>query len=91
MVDIVGRLMLEDIISDVVAAGKLTDAVSLRYFNPVGAHSSGLIGEAPSGAPNNLFPFIAQTAAGLRKLVQVFGDDYGTPRWEGWEARRLGG
>jgi UDP-glucose 4-epimerase len=72
------KLMLEDIISDVVAAGKLTDAVSLRYFNPVGAHSSGLIGEAPSGAPNNLFPFIAQTAAGLRKLVQVFGDDYDT-------------
>ena len=51
----------------------------LRYFNPVGAHKSGLIGETPRGAPNNLMPFITQTAAGLREKLSVFGDDYDTP------------
>ncbi len=58
------KLMLEDIITDAVAASALQSAISLRYFNPVGAHPSGLIGEDPSAIPNNLFPFIAQTAAG---------------------------
>lgn len=51
----------------------------LRYFNPVGAHESGLIGENPNGIPNNLMPFVCQTAAGIRKELQVFGDDYDTP------------
>ena len=53
--------------------------MSLRYFNPVGAHSSGLIGESPKGVPNNLFPYIAQTAAGLRDRLRIFGSDYPTP------------
>lgn len=51
----------------------------LRYFNPVGAHPSGMIGEAPTGVPNNLVPFIAQVATGLREQVNVFGNDYPTP------------
>ena len=51
----------------------------LRYFNPAGAHESGLIGEDPAGIPNNLMPFICQTAAGIRKELQVFGNDYNTP------------
>ncbi|MEP1933363.1 MAG: UDP-glucose 4-epimerase GalE, partial [Roseibium sp.] len=72
------KLFLEEIISDAVAAGKIASAISLRYFNPVGCHSSGKIGENPVGAPNNLFPYIAQTAAGLRDKVSVFGDDYNT-------------
>ncbi len=72
------KLMLEEIISDAVAANALGNAISLRYFNPVGAHSSGLIGEDPCNTPNNLFPLIAQTAAGLRESVLVFGDDYPT-------------
>src|SRR5690554_8063877 len=54
-------------------------ATLLGYFNPVGAHESGLIGEEPDGKPNNLFPFITQTAAGIRKELTVFGDDYDTP------------
>jgi UDP-glucose 4-epimerase len=73
------KLMVEQVIDDLVAAGPEFAAVSLRYFNPVGAHASGLIGENPRGIPNNLFPFIAQTAAGLRERVRVFGDDYPTP------------
>src|SRR3546814_135118 len=51
----------------------------LRYFNPVGAHTSGLIGEAPQGVPNNLMPYVAQVATGQRQRVQVFGNDYNTP------------
>lgn len=54
-------------------------AISLRYFNPIGAHSSALIGELPIGIPNNLVPFVTQTAAGIRKKLRVFGDDYPTP------------
>ncbi|WP_435231543.1 UDP-glucose 4-epimerase GalE [Pseudopelagicola sp. nBUS_20] len=73
------KLMLEDIVSDAVTAGALQGAISLRYFNPVGAHSSGLIGEEPRNKPNNLFPFIAQTAAGLQETVPVFGNNYKTP------------
>ncbi|MEN9408076.1 MAG: hypothetical protein RL216_50 [Pseudomonadota bacterium] len=73
------KLMLEDIITDAVAASALQSAISLRYFNPVGAHPSGLIGEDPSAIPNNLFPFIAQTAAGWHAKVRIFGDDYNTP------------
>lgn len=72
------KLMTEDIIDDFVAAVDDFGALSLRYFNPVGAHPSGFIGENPIGTPNNLFPYIAQTAAGMRDMVQVFGDDYET-------------
>ena len=70
----------EDIIADTARAteGKVT-ALALRYFNPVGAHPSALIGELPKGVPNNLVPFITQTAAGVRECLSVFGDDYDTP------------
>ncbi len=68
----------EEIISDQVACGKL-NAVSLRYFNPIGAHPSALIGELPLGVPNNLVPFLTQTVAGKRPEVKVFGNDYNTP------------
>lgn len=68
----------EEIIADFCAASK-SDVVSLRYFNPVGAHPSSKIGELPLGVPNNLVPFITQTAAGLREKLTVFGDDYNTP------------
>ena len=73
------KLMQEEIITDAVAAGAIESAISLRYFNPVGAHPSGLIGEDPRAVPNNLFPFIAQTVAGWHPRVRVFGDDYDTP------------
>lgn len=73
------KLMIEEIISDAVRAGQPQHAISLRYFNPVGAHASAMIGERPTATPNNLFPFIAQTAAGWRDRVQVFGNDYCTP------------
>lgn len=73
------KLMIEQVIDDLVAAEPDFAAISLRYFNPVGAHRSALIGENPRGVPNNLFPFIAQTAAGLRDKVRIFGDDYPTP------------
>ncbi len=68
----------EEIITDVVHNGK-TEAISLRYFNPIGAHPSALIGELPIGIPNNLVPFITQTAIGKRQQLKVFGDDYNTP------------
>jgi UDP-glucose 4-epimerase len=68
----------EGIIDDVVKSGAALKAVTLRYFNPVGAHPSGLIGELPLGRPENLVPFITQTAAGLRDELTVFGDDYPT-------------
>lgn len=73
------KLMLEDIITDAVAAGSIRQAISLRYFNPVGAHPSALIGEDPRATPNNLFPFIAQTATGRQARVRIFGNDYDTP------------
>ncbi|GAB4492190.1 MAG: UDP-glucose 4-epimerase GalE [Saprospiraceae bacterium] len=69
----------EEIIRDTVAAGKPLKAISLRYFNPIGAHPSAYIGELPIGVPNNLVPFVTQTAAGLRPALTVFGDDYPTP------------
>ncbi|WP_292285974.1 UDP-glucose 4-epimerase GalE [Marivita sp.] len=72
------KLMIEEIIDDFVASTDDFGALSLRYFNPVGAHPSGFIGESPIGTPNNLFPFIAQTAAGMRDMVQIFGNDYET-------------
>lgn len=69
----------EQIIMDVINSGSDINAVLLRYFNPIGAHPSALIGELPLGVPNNLVPFITQTAAGLRNELTVFGDDYQTP------------
>lgn len=68
----------EDIIRDTVKACPPMRAVSLRYFNPIGAHPSALIGELPLGVPENLVPFITQTAAGIRDELKVFGDDYDT-------------
>ena len=72
------KVMQEQILGDVAATGTLQVAL-LRYFNPVGAHPSGTIGEDPQGIPNNLMPFIAQVAVGRRERLQVFGDDYDTP------------
>ena len=69
----------EDIIHDVVRSPAKLKAISLRYFNPIGAHSSGKIGELPLGTPNNLVPFVAQTAAGIREVITIFGNDYNTP------------
>ena len=69
----------EEIIRDTVAADKNMKAIALRYFNPIGAHPSALIGELPRGVPENLVPYITQTAYGLRKELKVFGDDYNTP------------
>lgn len=69
----------EDILRDTIAANESLNAIALRYFNPVGAHVSAKIGELPLGVPNNLVPFITQTAAGIREELQVFGDDYNTP------------
>ncbi|MDM1094762.1 UDP-glucose 4-epimerase GalE [Myroides odoratimimus] len=68
----------EDIITDVTRVSNIS-AVLLRYFNPIGAHASTLIGELPNGVPQNLIPFITQTAIGLRQELSVFGDDYDTP------------
>lgn len=69
----------EDILKDTISANPQLRGIALRYFNPVGAHSSALIGELPLGIPQNLVPFITQTAAGLRSELKVFGDDYNTP------------
>lgn len=73
------KAIAEDIIRDHVHSGPNIKAVSLRYFNPIGAHETSLIGELPNGVPSNLVPFITQTAAGLRKSLTVFGSDYNTP------------
>lgn len=72
------KLMIEDILRDMHAADPAWRIALLRYFNPVGAHPSGLIGENPRGTPNNLMPYVAQVAAGLRPRLQVFGGDYPT-------------
>lgn len=69
----------EDIIHDVVASGSPIKAIILRYFNPIGAHPSGEIGELPNGVPQNLIPYLTQTAIGIRKELSIFGDDYDTP------------
>jgi UDP-glucose 4-epimerase len=73
------KYMIEQIIRDAVYANENMSAVLLRYFNPIGAHESGLIGEDPSGIPNNLLPFIAQTAVGKHSELLIYGDDYPTP------------
>lgn len=69
----------EDILKDTITANPQLKAIALRYFNPIGAHPSALIGELPLGVPQNLVPFITQAAAGLRGELKVFGDDYHTP------------
>jgi len=69
----------EEIMQDAQASAPGMNLISLRYFNPIGAHPSARIGELPSGVPNNLVPFITQTAIGIRKELRVFGDDYQTP------------
>ncbi len=68
----------EDILQDTIAANSEIRGIALRYFNPIGAHSSALIGELPLGVPQNLVPFVTQTAAGIREQLSVFGDDYNT-------------
>ncbi|WP_370597736.1 UDP-glucose 4-epimerase GalE [Plesiomonas shigelloides] len=73
------KLMVEDMLRDIVAADPRWSVVLLRYFNPVGAHISGQIGEDPNGIPNNLLPYIAQVAIGRLKQLSVFGNDYPTP------------
>ena len=73
------KLMIEQILRDVAATKQGWQFTSLRYFNPVGAHPSGRIGEDPSGIPNNLLPFVSQVAVGKRDHLSVFGDDYDTP------------
>ena len=69
----------EEIIHDTIYSNPCYQSIILRYFNPVGAHESAQIGELPNGVPNNLLPFITQTAIGLRKQLSVFGNDYNTP------------
>ena len=73
------KVMIEQILQDVFVADNDWSISLLRYFNPIGAHSSGLIGEDPNGIPNNLFPYIAQVAVGKREYLGVFGNDYDTP------------
>lgn len=73
------KLMVEDIAHDLAASDSRWRVALLRYFNPVGAHESGLIGEDPNGIPNNLMPFITQVAIGKREKLSVFGGDYNTP------------
>lgn len=73
------KQICEEILRDTCKVNPGLKAISLRYFNPVGAHESALIGELPIGVPNNLVPFITQTAAGIRKELLVFGNDYDTP------------
>jgi UDP-glucose 4-epimerase len=73
------KQMSESIIKDSVAASPNLRSISLRYFNPIGAHGSALIGELPKGVPSNLVPFLTQTVAGLREKLTVFGNDYPTP------------
>ena len=73
------KYFIEEILKDAALADPALSVVLLRYFNPVGAHESGLIGELPRGVPNNLMPYITQTAAGKREKLSVFGNDYPTP------------
>jgi UDP-glucose 4-epimerase len=72
------KKIAEEIIDDLIKSETYLSAISLRYFNPIGAHESGLIGELPSGIPNNLMPYITQTAVGIREKLMVYGNDYPT-------------
>jgi len=73
------KRMLEQVLSDLAVSDPEWSVVLLRYFNPIGAHQSGIIGENPNGIPNNLFPYVAQVAVGKLPELSVFGDDYDTP------------
>jgi UDP-glucose 4-epimerase len=73
------KLMMEGIMQDLYKSDNEWNVILLRYFNPVGAHESGLIGEDPKGIPNNLMPYVAQVATGKLACINVFGDDYDTP------------
>jgi len=73
------KLMIEQILKDLSVANQSLSIVLLRYFNPIGAHESGIIGEDPNGIPNNLLPYVAQVATGKLKKLRVFGNDYDTP------------
>ena len=73
------KVMIEQMLRDICVADPQFSVVALRYFNPIGAHPSGLIGEDPKGIPNNLVPYVAQVAVGKLEAVQVFGNDYPTP------------
>ena len=73
------KLMIEEVLGDLAVAETGWNLARLRYFNPAGAHASGLIGEDPNGIPNNLLPFVAQVAGGRREKLSVFGGDYPTP------------
>lgn len=73
------KVMCEQILKDLYVSDKSWKVTLLRYFNPIGAHESGLIGEDPRGIPNNLMPFVAQVAVGKREYLNIFGDDYDTP------------
>ncbi|MBR3836906.1 MAG: UDP-glucose 4-epimerase GalE [Clostridia bacterium] len=73
------KLMLEQILTDIAHSDPEWSVVLLRYFNPIGAHPSGIIGENPSGIPNNLFPYLARVAAGILPCLSIYGNDYDTP------------
>jgi UDP-glucose 4-epimerase len=73
------KYFVEEMLKDLVKSDETWSVISLRYFNPVGAHESGKIGEDPKGIPNNIMPYIAQVAIGRRKDLKVFGNDYNTP------------
>lgn len=73
------KLFIEQILKDIYASDNTWDIAILRYFNPVGAHESGLIGEEPQGIPNNLMPYVVRVAAGILKELSIFGNDYNTP------------
>lgn len=73
------KWMIEQILTDLHTADEAWNVVLLRYFNPIGAHGSGLIGEKPNGIPNNLMPYVTQVAKGKLPVLRVFGDDYPTP------------
>ncbi len=73
------KLMIEKILKDITVANPKFTPIILRYFNPIGAHKSGLIGEKPNGIPNNLMPYIVRVASGELEILSVFGDDYDTP------------
>ncbi|MEK4530977.1 UDP-glucose 4-epimerase GalE [Solibacillus sp. FSL K6-1554] len=79
------KAICERILNDIVRANSLFSVSILRYFNPVGAHESGLIGEAPNGTPNNLMPYITQVAKGRNQFLSIFGNDY--PTWDGTGVR----
>jgi UDP-glucose 4-epimerase len=79
--------MIEDMLRDVAKANSAWRIALLRYFNPVGAHVSGLIGEDPNGIPNNLMPYVAQVAVGKLERLSVFGSDYPTPDGTGVGSR----